>query len=168
MAAPSLTLYDHVGDLIELLEESEAAAPETREQYAALIRAQIANTRDKVDRIAAVLATLETSAEACTAEIERLQRRRQSLMNNAERLKQYVLEVMMKNGMKKLEGQTAALTMRANSPGVDIIDEAAIPAEYQVQTISTRPDKRAIKAAVLGGTHVPGAKLVQSLSLLRR
>lgn len=168
MPTDALTLYDHVGELLMLLDEESQAQPEYREQYAQLIREHLTTTRDKVDRVAAALATLDAHAEACAMEIERLSRRRSALENAAQRLKGYVLDVMAGAGLKKLEGATSALTMRCNAPSVDIWDEAAIPRDFIVQTITERPDKKAIKAAVLGGAHVPGAKLVQTLSLLRR
>lgn len=167
MPTDALTLYDHVGELLMLLDE-ESQAPEHREQYAQLIREHLTTTRDKVDRVAAALATLDAHAEACQTEIERLGKRKAQLDNAAQRLKGYILDVMAGAGLKKLEGATSALTMRCNAPSVDIWDDSAIPAEWLVETVSTRPDKKAIKAYVLGGGTVPGAKLVQTLSLLRR
>jgi hypothetical protein len=162
-----LSLYDNVTELLDLLDEHQEAAPEHRGTLEAQIRAQIDRTRGKVDRIAAVLATLDAIAEAAATEGERLHRRAARARSQAEWLKNYVLSVMLESGFKKLEGNTNTLAMRSNPPAVDIWDEAAIPAEYQEVTTSTRPRKTDIKKAILAGIDVPGAKLVQGLSLRR-
>lgn len=165
---PSLTLYDHVADLLALVEESELAAPETRPEYEAAIREQLSGTKDKIDRTNAALSQLEAVALHATEEIERLQKRKASALRNAERLKQYVLEVMLSAGWKKLEGHTSGFTLRSNAPGVEVVSLDAIPPAFTRLVETRQADKVAIKQAILGGVFVPGARLTQTLSLVRR
>lgn len=51
------------------------------------------------------------------------------------------------------------------SAAVTVFDEAALPAEYVAEKISKTPDKAAIKAAIKSGIEVPGAALVDNLSV---
>jgi len=167
-ALPSLTLYDHVADLVDLLQESELAGPEHRAEFDQLIQMQICGTREKIDRVNAALSQLDAVAQHASEEIERLQRRKQSALQNANRLKAYIIDVMASRGLKKLEGHTSGFTLRCNAPGIDIVDEPAIPEEFIAVRESRQPDKKLIKAHVAGGGHVPGVRLVQTLSLVRR
>ena len=50
-------------------------------------------------------------------------------------------------------------------PAVTVFVEAALPAEYVAEKITKSPDKTAIKAAIKAGIEVPGAALVDSLSV---
>jgi len=167
-ALQSITLYEHVTDLVELLQESELAGPEHRAQFDELIQMQICGTREKIDRVSAALSQLEAVAQHATEEIERLQKRKASALQNAERLKAYVIDVMASRGLKKLEGNTSGFTLRCNAPGVDIVNPEAVPAEFIQVRESRQPDKRAIKDALAHGIDVPGVRLVQTLSLVRR
>jgi hypothetical protein len=164
----SITLYDHCAELLDLLEESELAGPEHRAEFDQLISMQIGNTREKVDRVSAALGQLDAAEEACTAEIQRLQTRKQSIMRAADRLKNYVLDVMQSTGLRKLEGRTSGLAMRCNAPSVEVIEETSIPPAFFDVTEVSRLDKRRLKAAVANGEFVPGVRLVQTLSLVRR
>lgn len=167
-AASCLTLYDHVAELLELLEQSELAGPDGRGDYDAAIRDQVAGTKQKIDRVNAALSALENLAQHASEEIERLQRRKQSALANAERLKAYVIEVMAANGLKKLEGLTSGFTLRCNAPGIDVVNAEAVPAEFIELRESRQVNKRAIKDAMAHGADVPGVRLVQTLSLVRR
>jgi len=89
---------------------------------------------------------------------------------------------------RKLEGRTCVFAIRACPPSVEVRDEAAIPAEYKTLTITVPAtaweelvdsvdiderskflaavkktecaiDKKAVKAAIDGGTEVPGADI---------
>ncbi len=142
---------------------------EHRAEFDQLISTQIGNTREKVDRVSAALGQLDAAEEACTAEIQRLQaRKQQSIMRAADRLKAYVLDVMQSTGLRKLEGRTSALSMRCNAPSMEILDEASIPPAFFDVTEVSRLDKRRLKAAVAGGEFIPGVRLVQTLGLVRR
>ena len=102
-----------------------------------------------------------------------------------------------KGKFRKLEGKTTTFSLRACPPSVEATDESAIPAEYkaltlklpavmweqlldglgieqragvlrQVRSPEVSVDKRSIKAAIDGGTEVPGAGLVTGRHALRR
>lgn len=75
--------------------------------------------------------------------------------------------MMLESGLKKMEGNTNTMALQANPPAVEIVDPAAIPLDFLEITTSTRPMKAEIKAAILGGAQIPGAKLTQGLRLKR-
>jgi hypothetical protein len=71
--------------------------------------------------------------------------------------------------LKKIEGRTSTLSLRACPSSVKILDEAAIPADYKVTKMEVSVDKKAVKAALEADVDVPGADLVIGKnSLVRR
>jgi hypothetical protein len=102
-----------------------------------------------------------------------------------------------KGKYRRLEGKTTTFSIRACPPSVEVTDESAIPAEYKTLTLKlpavtweelldrldieqraavlgqvkcpeATVEKRSIKAAMDGGTDVPGADLVIGRHALRR
>ena len=51
------------------------------------------------------------------------------------------------------------------SVAVSIDDEKALPADFVVETVTTKPDKTAIKKAIQSGQEVSGASLVENRNL---
>ena len=45
------------------------------------------------------------------------------------------------------------------------IDEKALPADFVVETVTTKPDKTAIKKAIQAGEDVTGASLVENRNI---
>lgn len=52
-----------------------------------------------------------------------------------------------------------------DSVAVSIDDEKALPADFVVETVTTKPDKTAIKKAIQSGQEVSGASLVENRNL---
>src|SRR4030095_2681662 len=120
----------------------------------------------KVDSFCRFLAHLESQAELAEKEIKRLKTREAVFANLQERLKQYAVFTMQKNGLRTLEGDTSKLTLRTNQPAVEIDSEESLPAKFKI--IRFDVDKRAIKAAIKSGEEVSGAHLKEpSVSLIR-
>jgi len=103
----------------------------------------------------------------------------------------------VKGRYRKLEGKTTTFSLRACPPSVEVTDESAIPAKYKTLLLKlpavmweqlldgleieqraavlehvnhpeVSVDKRSIKAAIDGGTEVPGASLTTGRHSLRR
>ena len=60
--------------------------------------------------------------------------------------------------------ETARISFR-KSIQVQIDDEAALPADYVTTTVTTKPDKTAIKKAIQAGEDVTGASLVENRNI---
>jgi Siphovirus Gp157 len=168
-AAPSLTLYDHAAELVELIHaRMDATDPEDQAQWETLIVRTVTTAKDKVDRCNHALSTLETISAAAGEEIARLKRRQQQANEAAMRLRAYILSVMQAHGLKRMDGHTTGFTLRNNAASVEIPNEDAIPGEYLNWKEVCTPDKKRIKEALAAGQPVEGARLVHTISLVRR
>ena len=79
--------------------------------------------RMKVDRIAGYWRWQESIARICGEEAERLFARKRAADGRLTRLKSMLLAVMMSRGLKKLEGEKAAIGMQVNSTASLVIDD---------------------------------------------
>ena len=156
------TLYDIEYELIYLLDtldslpaEDEIARIEIEEAITRAVRTEMR----KVDGISHTLVHFESQVELAAAEIRRLQARRKAFERSGERLEVYVSRAMQVAGVKKLEGKTTTLSLRAAPVSVSITDFDAVPAEYKEIRTEIVISKDAVKKALKGGVEVPGAAL---------
>lgn len=164
------SLYDHTEQLLGLLDAEQLAEnQEEREAAAAAIAQQLDLTRDKIDRVAGELATLDHAAGACEAERGRLAKRQAAIEAQALSLKKHTIAAFERARTRKMAGNTHSLSLRYNTPAVDVLDPEAVPAKYKLHEVVERTsiDKRAIKAVMATGEFVPGVRLTQTISLLR-
>lgn len=130
------------------------------------------------DRLDAISAAFEEKAEATAlyiknltafvgdvkAEEAALAERRKSAENRVERLKGFLASAMQTVGRDKVETAKAKISFR-KSTQVQIDDEGALPVDFVTTTITTKPDKIAIKKAIQAGQAVAGAVLVENQNL---
>lgn len=125
---------------------------------------------DKAEGVAAVIRTLELEGDAIEAEAKRMAMRSMQRRRRAGALKAYLLEQLDKAGMTKAGGLRFSVTAQASPPSVRVLDEAAVPVEYQIVIpASVRVDAKAILARWREtggqGAPVPGTEVVQSRHL---
>jgi hypothetical protein len=77
----------------------------------------------KVDRIAGYWCWQESIARICGEEVERLSARKKAADGRVTRLKSMLVAFMMSRGLKKLEGEKAAIRMQVNSTASLVIDD---------------------------------------------
>ena len=168
---PTCTLYEIEYELIYLLDTLESLSPEDEEARVeleeAITRAVEAQIR-KVDGISHMLAHFESQAELAAEESRRLQGRKKAFERSAERLESYVRNAMRLTGVRKLEGATTTLSLRAAPASVVITDFEAVPAEYKEIRTEIVISKDAVKKALKGGREVPGAALSEGTVYLVR
>lgn len=140
--------------------ELKAGADQTRARELALKRA--------IDRAAHLLDLLEQRAATYAADIARLQKRKAAALKRAEAIEDRILREMSRAGLTQAAGVRVTLTARPCPAALAIDDEAAIPEQYVAQKLVTTVDKLAVKAALARGEDVPGVRLTQRVSLLRR
>lgn len=130
------------------------------------------------DRLDAISAAFEEKAEATAlyiknltafvgdvkAEEAALAERRKSAENRVERLKGFLASAMQTVGRDKVETAKAKISFR-KSTQVQIDDEGALPVDFVTTTITTKPDKTAIKKVIQAGQAVAGAVLVENQNL---
>jgi hypothetical protein len=157
-----MTLYEMSAaarQLYELLENGEI------DEQTVLDTMESIGASEKLESYVYVQKELEAEIEAFKAEIDRMTERKKSLENQVERLKNAQIAFMQASGQKSANAGTFKLTVRENK-SVEIMDETAIPSEYFTEIpASTRPDKKAMLAALKAGTEIEGAKLKISYSV---
>lgn len=123
----------------------------------------------KAQGIEMVARSAEAFAPAIDAEIERLQALKTHRQKIAQGLRDYLKSNMEAAGIEKIECPLFKVTIKKNTPSVDVFDEQQIPAEFWVtpepKPPVSRPDKTAIKKAIQEGQEVAGAKIVQGTRL---
>jgi hypothetical protein len=164
------TLYEIEDELISLIETLDGAEDQSlRAEIEEAIMRTVSEEIQKVDRISQMLAHFESQAQLAAAECKRLQTRKKAFEHSVERLEIYVRNAMQFAGVKKLEGETATLSLRVAPVSVLISDFEAVPAEYKEIRTEVVIDKAAVKKALKGGREVPGAALSEgNLYLVRR
>lgn len=109
---------------------------------------------EKVEGYCQIINQLKAESSVFKAEIDRLNKRKKTLDNRIEWLKNQLLHFYQSNGSKKINAGTFTVTVR-KSEFVDISDESKIPKKYC--TVKVSPDKTAIKNALEQGIKVRGA-----------
>ena len=138
----ALSLYDTEAYIAALADTAELVPPEMEAEFLAEFRAGLVAAADKRDRVAHFLTHLEAQAALAAAEIKRLQERKAFFERAAERLEQYVLQVIEGLGLdgkgkaKKLEGNTTTMSSRACPASVNVTDEALVPAIFKSVTVT--------------------------------
>ena len=103
-------------------------------------------------------------------EIERLQELKATRSRVSAGLRKYLLDNMIRTGISKISCPLFAISIQNNPPSTDVFDPLSLPTIYmrlpELKPPVAAPDKTAIKAALLAGIGVPGAKLVQSQRLV--
>lgn len=136
--------------------------PETGEllDEAALEDLQMERT-EKIKNVALWLKNLNASVTALKAERDAFDERMKSAQKKADGLKKYLADALQG---QKFSTDECVVSFR-RSAAVAVLDEAVLPAEYIAEKITKSPDKAAIKAAIKSGIDVPGAALVDNLSV---
>lgn len=160
-------LYKIEEELAALLDSVETCPEEMIPELEARIARYVTAEVEKVDRVSAVLSSLEHVADNAKAEIDRLTERRQSAERAAARLKRYILYVLSTREGRPLKGHNVTLSAR-ESEAVRIIDPSAIPEEFKRTTISVEIPKDPLKKALKAGQEIPGAVLEKREHLVRR
>lgn len=82
------------------------------------------------------------------------------------RLDEALKAFLEKTGRARFECAECAMTLVDSTPSVAIDEDAALPHAYLREVpASSAPDKARIKAALLGGIEIPGARLVRGQHL---
>lgn len=136
--------------------------PETGEliDEAALADLQMERT-EKIKNVALWVKNLNASVTALKAERDAFDERMKSAQKKADGLKKYLADALQG---QKFSTDECVVSFR-RSAAVAVLDEAVLPAEYIAEKITKSPDKAAIKAAIKSGIDVPGASLVDNLSV---
>jgi hypothetical protein len=119
------SLFDLDERLVELLEcaDDAAQAGEIPGDLLLEINDYLEAFQTKVDRIAGYWRWQESIAAICGEEADRLSARKRAADRRLTRLKQMLVAFMMSRGVKRLEGEKAAIGLQSNSMASLAIDD---------------------------------------------
>lgn len=158
------SLYTISGDLLALLSAIEANEGEITpdiEQALAITEDQFAA---KATDYGLAILNLEAMAKAAKAEKERLAGLQKFYENVAGRLRGALCGAMDVLDHPKVESPSVRLFLR-HTTATEVDDVTKLPDEFVTTKIEDVPDKAAIKKALQEGRDVPGAHLVENVSL---
>lgn len=159
------TLYSITADMnaiLSLIEDGEGELTPELEQALAITEEQFAQ---KAEDYGHAILNLNAMATAAKAEKDRLASLQKFYENAKKRLTDAITAAMQAFDRQKVETGTLRLSLRHTQAVGDDYDISIIPKEYKVVKVEEKPDKAAIKAAILSGQDVPGAHLVENVSL---
>jgi len=115
---------------------------------------------EKAEGYVSVIRNLEAMSAARKAEADRLRDRAKQAETAADWLKARLLTHLQVTGRTRLETTRFTLTVRQNPASVQIVDEAAIPADYVIVETTYRINKRGILDDFKrDGALIPGVEI---------
>lgn len=125
------TLYKLTEEYLELLDllEDDSVDQEVVNDTLEAVGGEI---EVKADNCAKLIQELNGSASTLDAEIDRLKKRRDVLVSNAQNLKKYIESAMIATGKKKFKTDLFGFNIQKNPPRVVIDREEDIPEEYWI------------------------------------
>ena len=146
--------YDFRNQLDELFDENGEATPAFEE-----FRMQLGN---KINQVAAYVLNCESDADQCKEVIDRIQARRKAYERKAERLRTYLAENMKVAGITEIKADDRSFIIKLypeRDESVQIDDGIAFPLEL-CNIKPPEPSKLKIKAAILAGEPIIGARII--------
>lgn len=158
------SIFDISKDYLELSESLVEAGGEVTPELEKALTLNKEELQAKGVNYGFVVKQLEGEAEIIEAEIRRLQQQKKYRENAVERLKQTLSGAMRLHGIEEIKTPLLKISFR-RSCTVEVDDVKLIPSEYIKTTVTTSPDKKAIKEALEAGGTVLGASLVEHQNL---
>ena len=160
----ALTLYGISAEMTALLNAIEEQGGEiTPEQEQALAITEEHFSEKAVD-YGHVILNLDQTVEAIKNEIDRLTKLKRTAENAQKRVKGSLVGAMVQLDHPTVETPTMRLSLR-HTTATEVDDLDQLPAEFKTTKVEVVADKTAIKKAIQEGEAVPGAHLVENVSL---
>ena len=158
------SLYTISADLLALLdtlaENGGEITPEI-EQSLAITEEQFVT---KAEDYGHAILSLKAMAAAAKAEKDRLASLEKYYKNASERIQGALVNAMDVLDHPKVESPSMRLFLR-RTKATEVDDVTLLPSDLKTVKVEEVPDKAAIKAAIMEGRDVPGARVVENVSL---
>ena len=142
-----------------LMDELRAAAVDDDEELVADALEGQSDIIEAIEKALDEIDMVDVLIEGLSIKIAEFTERRTALKNRGSRLRALIEQAMLMTERQKLILPTATLSLTKRQPGVVIIDESAIPAQYFVTPVPVpRLDRAALKEALKEGSVI-GAEL---------
>lgn len=162
MNAP--TLYGITAELNAILAQLEELDGEITPELEQALAINEGQFLQKAEDYGHAILNLKAMATAAKAEKERLASLQKFYENAQKRLTDALTTAMQAFGHDKVENGTLRLSLRRTT-ATEVDDLEQVPQEYKTTKVEVVPDKTAIKKAIQSGEAVPGAHLVENVSL---
>ena len=162
MNAP--TLYGITAELNAILTQLEELGGEITPEIEQALAINEESFAAKSEDYGHAILNLKGMAAAAKAEKERLAALQKFYENTCNRLDNALKTAMVATGHDKVETPTMRLSLR-HTTATEVDDLDQLPAEYKTTKVEVVADKAAIKKAIQQGEDVPGARLVENVSL---
>lgn len=162
MNAP--TLYGITAELNAILAQLEELGGEITPELEQALAINEEQFVAKAEDYGHAILNLKGMAAAAKAEKERLAALQKFYENAQKRLTDALSNAMQVFGHDKVENATMRLSLR-HTTATEVDDLDQLPAEYKTTKVEVVADKTAIKKAIQSGEAVPGAHLVENVSL---
>lgn len=162
MNAP--TLYGITAELNGILAQLEELGGEITPELEQALAINEEQFVAKAEDYGHAILNLKGMATAAKAEKERLAGLQKFYENAQKRLTDALSTAMQVFGHEKVENATMRLSLR-HSTATEVDDLDQLPAEFKTTKVEVVADKTAIKKAIQQGEDVPGAHLVENVSL---
>ena len=162
MNAP--TLYGITAELNGILAQLEELGGEITPELEQALAINEEQFVAKAEDYGHAILNLNGMAAAAKAEKERLAGLQKFYENTQKRLANALSNAMQVFGHDKVENATMRISLR-HSTATEVDDIDQVPAEYKTTKVEVVADKTAIKKAIQSGEAVPGAHLVENVSL---
>lgn len=155
------TITEQLKSLTEAFDTFGYASDEAAAAIAEHTSALIESFDAKVDDYAALIRSCETRAAGRAEESARMKKLAQDDESLATRLRLAVMTAMRETGQPKIQTARFSLSVVKNGGATPIIisDEAELPEQFRVPTVTITIDKAAIRSALEAGESVSGAAL---------
>lgn len=155
----NLALYQIADQYLQILQKIEDA--ENDDSVNDLLDSIGTDLKEKAVNVAMYIRNVEASAEAIEKAEKEMKERRIALQNKSNRIKEYLLENMMRTGISIIECPYFKIALRDNPESLIVDIDAKIPDEYY----KTPPppekilDKLTLKKDIKEGLIVDGCRL---------
>ena len=155
-------LYDLTDKLTSLqrLAESGNADPQAIADTMEMVEGDF---EDKAVGYVKVYKSIDADVKEIDAEIKRLQERRSSFNNNANTIKQRLVQAMVETGHEHIKTPLFTIYTRRTVSVQAPEDPNKLPPEFIKTTLMV--NKSDLKKALQAGREVPNARLVENVSL---
>ena len=158
------TLYGITAELNAILTQLEELGGEITPELEQALAINEENFAAKSEDYGHAILNLKGMAAAAKAEKERLAALQKFYENTYNRLDNALKTAMVATGHDKVETPTMRLSLR-HTTATEVDDIEQLPSEYKTTKVEVVADKTAIKKAIQQGEDVPGAHLVENVSL---
>jgi hypothetical protein len=154
-------LHGALSNHMYMLDQLRAAFPDQSDDDLADTLEGMSNLDEMIIRTIRSNEDDEALVLGLSARLDEMSERQARLKQRIATKRELVASVMERADLKKIVAPDFTLSLSKRARSVVITDEDEIPAAFKVapEPPAPRPDKKAIKEALEGGTTVPGAHL---------